>query len=70
MPDGDGYELKAQIQKLSEKLHFHLPVAAFTGHTDKQELERIQRAGFDDYIEKPVKLDRLIESIKKMQENP
>ena len=52
MPDGDGDEA-CQAIKSDPELH-HIPVVMVTNSQDEQDQERCQKAGCDDYINKPI----------------
>jgi signal transduction histidine kinase/DNA-binding NarL/FixJ family response regulator len=65
MPDMDGFELTRQI-RVEESAHRErprTPVVALTANALKGEAERCVAAGMDDYLTKPLTLDRLRESV-------
>lgn len=59
MPGADGYEALKRLQQVE----YRVPVIALTAHAFKEEKDRCRRAGFIDYITKPVKRSALIENI-------
>ncbi len=59
MPEMDGLEAVRRIRKAEEKTGQHLPVVAMTARAMVGDRESILAAGMDDYLEKPVQLERL-----------
>jgi CheY-like chemotaxis protein len=60
MPDMDGTELCERIRKASPKTLIY----AFSGYFDLFEPSKIERAGFDGHIDKPLQLDVFEKQIK------
>jgi two-component system, sensor histidine kinase and response regulator len=58
MPKMDGYELAAAVRK-SEAGARYIPIVALTAVAVKGEAKRCRAAGMDDYMTKPLQLDRL-----------
>ena len=60
MPDMDGYEMTRSIRKI-EALEGrpHIPVIAWTANALSEEQERIEKAGMDELLVKPVNLREL-----------
>jgi CheY-like chemotaxis protein len=63
MPDMDGYEAIPRFKNLAESEG--LPIVAVTAQAMKGDRERCLAAGADDYIAKPVDVDKLITILKK-----
>jgi len=64
MPDMSGYETTKQIRSLQEK-GTRPPIIALTAGTVKGERERCLAAGMDDYLSKPVTMEKLGKMLKK-----
>lgn len=64
MPEMDGYELTAAIRH-AEDAGQRLPIIALTANALKSEEMRCKAAGMDDYLSKPVLLDRLQAMLEK-----
>jgi two-component system, cell cycle response regulator DivK len=64
MPDGSGYEILRQIR--SDPGTVHLPVVALTAFAMRGDREKGLAEGFDDYITKPIDVDSLRRSIRRL----
>ncbi|MCB0430887.1 MAG: response regulator [Flavobacteriales bacterium] len=62
MPEMDGYECMQNIRK--EKKYAHLPVIALTAKAMKEDRQKCIDAGANDYISKPVDVERLFSLMK------
>lgn len=60
MPDKGGYWLIGQVRALPSERGGATPAAALTGFTGPEHRASILRAGFQDHIEKPVTLEKLV----------
>jgi PAS domain S-box-containing protein len=58
MPDIDGYEVARTIRS-AERDGKRVPIVAMTAHTMEGEREKCLAAGMDDYLTKPVSMQRL-----------
>jgi CheY-like chemotaxis protein len=59
MPDMDGYQAIPEI-----RLRHHLPIVAVTAQAMKGDREKCLQAGADDYISKPVDVDKLLHLLR------
>jgi len=64
MPEMDGYTATAEIRKRSRP-DGRVAIVAMTAEAMQGSRERCLAAGMDDYITKPVRLDGMIEALKK-----
>jgi len=55
MLDMDGVEF---CQRIRER-NFKSVIIALTGYADLYDLEKLKRVGFDNYLIKPIKLDKI-----------
>jgi CheY-like chemotaxis protein len=62
MPEMDGFEATAVIRN-RERNERHTPICALTANAMEGDRERCLAAGMDDYIAKPVSVDKLQEAI-------
>jgi signal transduction histidine kinase/DNA-binding NarL/FixJ family response regulator len=64
MPDMDGFELTRQMRAEESALsRSRTPIVALTANALKGEAERCLEAGMDDYLTKPLTLERLREAV-------
>ena len=68
MPGMDGYQLIRQLRGLSPASGGLTPAIAVTALTARGTRERIMAAGFQEYAEKPVDLDRLVQAVAALLE--
>jgi signal transduction histidine kinase/CheY-like chemotaxis protein/HPt (histidine-containing phosphotransfer) domain-containing protein len=64
MPEMDGLEAAARIRRREEGTGRHLPIIALTAHAMKGDRERCLDAGMDDYVPKPIQVERLQEALE------
>lgn len=65
MPVMDGYIAARMIRNLKREDVQHLPIVAMTALSSDEDREAAVQAGMDDYVTKPLELDRLKEILMK-----
>ena len=60
MPEMDGIELCEKLKKISP----NTPVYGFSGHIELYDNKKLERAGFDGYINKPISIDEIHHQIQ------
>lgn len=65
MPELDGQEATRRIRKYEKSLGSHIPIVALTAGAMKEEREKAFECGMDDFLTKPIKIEKLSEVIKK-----
>ena len=63
MPGMDGYEAIPKLK--SDENYKHLPVISVTAQAMTGDRERILATGADDYIAKPVDVDKMLDILKR-----
>ena len=70
MPDMDGYETVAKLREREEKEESgHLHIIACTAFSLPGDREKCIRAGMDDYVSKPVRVDAIVAAIASAPRN-
>lgn len=64
MPEMDGFQATLEIRKGELKTGRHTPIVALTASAMEGDRERCLAAGMDDYLVKPVKLERFKEVVE------
>lgn len=64
MPDIDGFEVTNQIRNIEKKPNIHTPIIAMTAYAMAEDKERCLKAGMDGFISKPIKANKLYETIE------
>ena len=64
MPELDGFEATALIRQKEVASGRHIPIIAMTAPALREDRERCLAAGLDDYVSKPLQLERLLEAIE------
>ncbi len=63
MPRMDGLEATAAIRQAEKLRGVHVPIIAMTAHAMQGDRQRCLEAGMDDYLAKPIRSQRLFETI-------
>jgi hypothetical protein len=63
MPGGNGY---AFIRSVRARADGQIPAVALTGFASRQDVEEAMRAGFDEHLAKPVRIDVLVARLRDM----
>jgi signal transduction histidine kinase/DNA-binding response OmpR family regulator len=69
MPHMDGLQTSMKVRSLERNTGRRVPIIALTAHVQGDGLERCLAAGMDDYLNKPLNEDELMESIAKVIDN-
>jgi CheY-like chemotaxis protein len=69
MPEMDGFEATAILRNQEGKQR-HTPVCALTANAMEGDRERCLAAGMDDYLTKPVSLEKLQEMVDRWIRSP
>jgi signal transduction histidine kinase/CheY-like chemotaxis protein len=64
MPEMDGFEFIRRYREWETRRNYRIPVVAMTANTLKGDVEKCLSSGMDDYLGKPVTLDRLIDVLR------
>jgi CheY-like chemotaxis protein len=65
MPQMDGIECAKAIRTMDNETKSKLPIIAITGNYKNYTPDDFKKAGFDDYIQKPLDYDQLLAIVKK-----
>jgi two-component system, cell cycle response regulator DivK len=65
MPKMDGMECSRQIRALGDEKKSSIPIVAITGNAKNYSEEEFNNAGINEYIQKPINFDHLVEVVKK-----
>ena len=65
MPHLDGYSATTIIRKKEKNKNFRTPIVAMTAYALNGDREKCLAAGMDDYISKPIELEKFIELMYK-----
>lgn len=65
MPHMNGYEAAKYIRSLSDA-HSQIPIIAMTANAFEEDRKRAIESGMNGYVTKPIKIEELISSIKKI----
>lgn len=63
LPDGSGVDL---IRQIRQQLRLGIPAIALSGYGMEEDIARCKEAGFDDHVTKPVNLQKLEATIRRV----
>lgn len=66
MPEMDGLKATEEIRKRETSTGDHIPIIAMTAHAMVGDRERCIKAGMDDYISKPIRIEDFLETLKRV----
>jgi two-component system cell cycle response regulator DivK len=66
MPKMDGMECTRAIRALNDKAKSSIPIIAITGNAKNYSIEDFKEAGINEYLQKPLNFDQLVETVKKL----
>ncbi|MCD4676823.1 MAG: response regulator [Desulfobacula sp.] len=66
MPKLDGLKAAEAIRQLEKKKGGRIPIIALTANAMKGDRERFLKAGMDEYISKPIKINNIVKTIIKV----
>ena len=69
MPTMDGMECAKKIRASEDPAIKNIPLIAITGNAKNYSMEDFKSAGFNEYLQKPLDFDRLVEFVKEYTES-
>ncbi|WKK80047.1 response regulator [Marivirga arenosa] len=66
MPKMDGMECTRAIRALDDEQKSSIPIIAITGNAKNYTNEEFKEAGINEYLQKPLNFDQLVETVKKL----
>jgi CheY-like chemotaxis protein len=70
MPVMDGFAATHAIRSREAATGGHLPIVALTAHAMTGDRERCLRAGFDEYVSKPIETPVLLQALDRFLAGP
>lgn len=64
MPQMDGMECASTIRALKDEKKSNIPIVAITGNAKNYSMEDFKGAGINDYLQKPLNFDKLVDLVK------
>ena len=69
MPEMDGFELIAEVRKLTNHKNYLLPAIALTAYASSQDRERVLSSGYQTHLSKPVDFEEFLLTISNLLNN-
>lgn len=69
MPVMDGLECSREIRTLSNPAKANVPIIAITGNAKGYTMDDFKSAGINEYLQKPLNFDALVEMVKRFTHN-
>jgi CheY-like chemotaxis protein len=69
MPGMDGIECAKRLRSLPDKAKAGIPIIAITGNAKNLSLQEFKAIGINDYLQKPLNFDLLVEKVKSYVES-
>ncbi|WP_375578186.1 response regulator [Marivirga tractuosa] len=66
MPKMDGMECTRAIRAMDDQEKSAIPIIAITGNAKNYSIEDFKEAGINEYLQKPLNFDQLVETVKKL----
>ncbi|WP_250631654.1 response regulator [Rhodoflexus caldus] len=66
MPVMDGMECAGRIRQLPDPKKAAIPIVAITGNAKNYTMDDFRNAGINDYIQKPINFDILVETVRRL----
>ncbi len=66
MPLMDGMECAQKIRELGNTKKAQIPIVAITGNAKNYSMEDFNSVGINDYLQKPLNFDALVETVKNL----
>lgn len=66
MPVMDGMECTGRIRQLPDPKKATIPIVAITGNAKNYTMDDFRNAGINDYIQKPINFDVLVETVRRL----
>ncbi len=66
MPVMDGMECAKQVRALPDPVKANIPIVAITGNARNYSMEDFKSVGINEYLQKPLNFDNLVDVVKKL----
>lgn len=68
MPVMNGMECTKKIRSMEEEKKKNIPIVAITGNAMNYTMEEFKETGINDYLQKPLNFDKLVNVVKTLTE--